>query len=72
MPLNFTCPYECEYTFNRSLDMDASARLFHARDFDHDNLPAENSNALNVYFTLESAKHSNFRNPSFSNNYRWV
>jgi hypothetical protein len=41
------------------MDAQASARIFHVRDFHYQELP-ENTNALNVFFTLESPIHTYF------------
>lgn len=63
MRLNDSCPYTCHYSFDRSLNATAKARIFHIRNLDYRDLPAQNPDAFNVYFTLESPVHSFYFNP---------
>lgn len=52
--LKHQCPYECIHTTDRAkYASNASVRVFHERAFDTENLPPNNSKAVNVYFTAE-------------------
>lgn len=62
-PADKNCPYDCIYTSDRSLQAIASARVFHARDFNASDLSVDNPDAYNVFFVLESPTNTYFLTP---------
>jgi hypothetical protein len=56
------CPYKCVFTEDRIKYADiAKVRVFNARDFSSQDIPQQNIDALNVFFTTESSMGMEFK-----------